>query len=84
MICLSIIRDQIPTTATDAEGMLQKKYIVYPGVPAEGLGTWYHDTHYNGPLRNKISALTCYSGYYERHNPDVCWDYDPGNDWYGP
>ena len=84
MICLSLIRDQIPTTPTDAEGMLQKKYIVYPGVAASGLGTWYDSEGYNRDLARKIVALTCYSGYYERDDPTDCWQYDVGHDWYGP
>ena len=78
------MRDQIPTTPTDAEGMLKKKHIVYPGVAASGLGTWYDDDSYNRPLDDKIRALTCYSGYYERDDPTDCWQYNAAEDWYGP
>ena len=64
--------------------MFKKKYIVYPGVPQNGLGSWDHNTDNCNLLNDKVSALTCYSGYYERHDPDICTDYDVANDWMGP
>ena len=64
--------------------MFKKKYIVYPGVPAQALGKWYHDKHYNSGLDSLISPLACYADYFERADPDKCEDYDAGNDWYGP
>ena len=39
MIVLWVIRLQVPTTAVDAEGMLDKKLTVYPGVPKHD-GEW--------------------------------------------
>ena len=78
------MRDAVPTTPTDAEGMLKKKYIVFPGAPASGLGTWYDDDYYNKPLDEKIRPLTCYCGYYESHDPTDCWGYVVSYDWYGP
>ena len=64
--------------------MFKKKYIVYPGVPQNGMGSWDHNTDNCDLLNDKVSALTCYSDYFERHDPDVCTDYDVANDWYGP
>ena len=84
MIALTIIRMQIPTSPVDQEGMFKKKYIVYPGVPPITPGTWEGSTHNCNLINDKVSAMTCYSDYTERHDKDNCVDYDVAYDWYGP
>ena len=32
MVVLTVIRMQVPVTLTDQKGMLQKKWVAYPGV----------------------------------------------------
>ena len=64
--------------------MFKKKYIVYPGVPAKGLGVWWPTADKQYLINDKVSALTCYSDYFERDDPTVCTDYSGSTDWKGP
>lgn len=65
--------------------MLKKKYVVYPGVPATGIGTWAGDTEDDDQLNDKVKPLFCYSDYNEKNDEEKgCWHYDVANDWHGP
>ena len=84
MVALTLIRMQIPTASVDQEGMFKKKYIVYPGVPMKGLGTWYTNTKNVDELSARVVGLACYSDYFDKHDPDDCRAYDTALDWKGP
>lgn len=67
MVALTVIRMQVPTTKVDQEGMLKKKFAVFPGAPYKGLGTWIGNTSGNPETNEKIVAMTCYSDYITSH-----------------
>lgn len=51
MAALAVIRHSIPYTFVDEEGMLEKKFFVYPGTTFDNeTQTWYGDTHQNSYL----------------------------------
>lgn len=64
--------------------MFKKKYISTLGVPPNKIGTWHGDKSFNPEVDEKVAPFACHCDYFERADPDVCMDYDIGNDWYGP
>ena len=84
MIALSIIRAQVPVTYTDQAGMLNKKYVVMPGIGNKD-GTWAHDTSGNGWIDNKVVDMFRFANYTDKHDrDDPEFVYDIAWDWHGP
>ena len=81
-IGLTIVRNLVPVTPTDSEGMQSKKLILMPGAPNID-GVWSTTNDDNRKVVDLTTPLTSYSNYTSRGNtnPDK---YDFGNDWYGP
>ena len=71
----------MPTTSTDAEGMLGKKLAIYPGTGRKDNGDWGGKTAYNGQINDKVVPFMEYANKTDRHNPG---SYDCGWDWEGP
>ena len=83
MALLCILRVYIPTTDTDAKGMLSHNLPVYPGTVYYE-GAWQPDSHeddfYDVPNR----ALVAWSNYKGDTHHDTPWEYTMSYDKYGP
>ena len=84
MVVLWIIRLQVPVTATDKNGILNKKFPVYLGArPVEGKGRYGHFDYDNSWNSDILRPMIEYANYSNRRVPDPS-DFNIGNDLWGP
>ena len=79
MAVLWVIRVQVPTTSVDKDGQFSKKFMTYTGLYWNGSDWIYQQI----PLENILRPFTGWAGMID-HKHSNPYDYDPGQDIYGP
>ena len=83
MVILTVIRMQVPVVLTDQKGMLNKKWVAFPGLANLG-GYWSDSTDGDDWMNYNVRPFYTYANYSERHHDHIPEDYDVAYDWRGP
>lgn len=85
MLILCVLRINVPSVPTDAEGMLAKKGPVMPGVGYDPELGWYNSTGGNHYVDDYMRPMIGYSDYTRGDTHMTNWtEYSIGYDKYGP
>ena len=71
MVMLAWVRSKIPTTMVDQDGMIQKQYVSFPGVPRDPTIGYWANSDAGDYLNNEfVKYMFDYTGYHSSNDPD--------------